>query len=143
MATRRAVIASSIVLVSLFAVAARSDEPKLEGDLKTLQGEWTSKDEQGNVSGTWVFKGDKLSLKAEPGREYKITVKLDEKAKPDKTIELDVAEDSPNSKGFKGPGIYKFDGEKKVTICFGADGNRPTEYKTNGETQFSFDLVKK
>jgi len=139
---RRALFASSLALVACVAFAARADEPKIEGDLKTLQGEWVSKDEGGNES-TWVFKGDKLHLKAHPDREYKVTIKIDEKAKPEKGIDFAVSDDSPNAKDFKAKGIYKLDGDKKATICFGVDDSRPTEYKTDGQTQFSFDLVKK
>ena len=142
MISRRTAIASMFSLVALCAIPALADDPKIEGDLKTLQGEWVSKDEGGNES-TWTFKGDKLHLKAHPEREYKITIKLDDKLKPENGIEFAVAADSPNSKDFKAKGIYKLDGEKKATICFGVDDKRPTEYKTDGQTQFSFDLVKK
>jgi uncharacterized protein (TIGR03067 family) len=143
MTTRRAAIASALVLALSASLTARAEDPKIEGDLKTLQGDWVSKDDQGNES-KWTFKGDKLSLKAHPDREYTITIKLDDKAKPEKTIEFAVSEDSKNAKGFKAPGIYKFDGEKKVSICFGADGkDRPKEFKTDMQTQFSFDLTKK
>ena len=142
MISRRALLASSLGLLGLFTLGARADDPKIEGDLKLLQGEWISKDEAKNES-TWVFKGDKLHLKAHPDREYKITIKIDEKAKPEKTMDFAVADDSPNSKNYKAKGIYKLDGEKKVSICFGVDDKRPTEYKTDVMTQFSFDLMKK
>lgn len=142
MISRRALLASSLGLLGLLAVGARAEDPKVEGDLKTLQGEWISKDEGGNES-KWVFKGDKLHLKAHPEREYKITIKLDDKAKPEKTMDFAVADDSPNAKDFKAKGIFKLDGDKKASICFGVDDKRPTEYKTDGMTQFSFDLVKK
>lgn len=141
---RRAAIASSLVLALSAALAVRADEPKIEGDLKRLQGDWITKDEAGNES-KWNFKGDKVLLKAQPGdREYSMTIKLDEKAKPDKTLDFAVADDSKNAKGVKSPGIYKFDGDKKVTICFSADGQaRPNEYKTDLPNSFSVELVKK
>ena len=115
-----------------------------QGDLKLLQGDWITKDEGGNES-KWTFKGDKVVLKAQPGdREYTMTIKLDDKAKPDKTLDFAVSDDSKNAKGFKSPGIYKFDGDKKATFCFSADGKtRPTEYKTDLPVSVSVELVKK
>lgn len=144
MMTRRTAIASALALMSAPALSSpsRADDPKVEGDLKTLQGDWISKDEQGNES-KWTFKKDKLVLKAHPDREYEITIKLDEKAKPEKAMDFAVSDDSKNAKGFKAKGIYKLDGEKKAKICFGVNDERPTEYKTDGMTQFSFDLEKK
>jgi uncharacterized protein (TIGR03067 family) len=139
--TRRLLISSAALLLAGVAAFA-ADEPKIEGDLKALQGEWVSKDDGGNES-VWTFKGDQLHLKAHPDREYKITVKLDEKLKPEKGIDFAVAADSPNAKDFKAKGIYKLDGEKKATICFGVGDERPKEYKTDGMMQFSFDLEKR
>ena len=141
MVLRRALLAS-FILGLIACGSAYAEDPKIEGDLKSLQGEWISKDDQGNES-TWTFKGDKLHLKAHPDREYKITIKIDENAKPEKAMEFAVADDSPNSKGYKAKGIYKFDGEKKASICFGVNDKRPTEFKTDMQMQFSFDLVKK
>jgi uncharacterized protein (TIGR03067 family) len=141
MVSRRVAVLSMMGLGLMVPFVLGADA-KVEGDLKKLQGEWISKDPQGGES-IWSFKGDKLSLKV-PGREYSIVIKLDEKSKPEKNMDFDVADDSPNAKGFKAPGIYKFDGETKVTIAFGADGkDRPTEYKTDFTKSFSFDLVKK
>jgi uncharacterized protein (TIGR03067 family) len=119
--------------------AQAQDEPKIEGDLKTLQGNWISKDDAGES--TWTFKGNKLHLKT-PGREYKITVRLDSKPKP-ATIDLDVAEDSPNAKDFKGKGIYKFEGTDKAVICFSNDDSRPTTFEADFQTTFLFNLEKK
>ena len=39
-----------------------SQELKIEGDLKAMQGEWVSKDGQGMES-IWKFKGEHVSLK--------------------------------------------------------------------------------
>ena len=139
MIARRALIVTCLVL--LCPLGLRADEPKIEGDLKMLQGDWTSKDDQGES--TWTFKGDKLHLKT-PDREYKITITIDEKAKPDKTMDFAVAADSPNAKDFKALGIYKLDGEKKASICFGAEGdNRPSAFETDFGKTFSFDLTRK
>ena len=140
MISQRAVMTSVLALLALAPLARSADEPKVEGDLKALQGDWISKDEQGES--TWTFKGDKLHLKT-PDREYDITIKIDEKAKPEKTMDFAVAEDSPNAKGFKSPGIYKIDG-KKASICFAAEGTTPPEkFVTDFGKSFNFDLTKK
>ena len=96
-------------------------------ELKKFKGKWTSADPAAGES-SWTFDGDKLEVKG-AGREYKIVVKLDLETKPHKGIEFKVADDSPNAKGFNGPGIYKFDGEDKLSLCFGTAG-RPSEFKT-------------
>lgn len=127
-------------LVLTVPLPTRAAEPT--GDLKKLQGEWISTDEQGAES-TWTFKDDKLSLKA-PGREYEIKIKVDGDAKPEKTIDFDVLETSPNAKGFKAPGIYKFEGDDKVTICFGQEGaGRPKDYNADFMNTFTFELSRK
>ena len=141
MMSRRTVWSSLFAFALVGPMILGADDPKFEGDMKTLQGEWTSKDDQGES--VWTFKGDKLHLKT-PDREYMITIKIDEKAKPEKTMDFSVADDSPNSKGFKALGIYKFDGEKKGSICFGAEGtNRPDKFVTDFGKTFNFDITKK
>jgi uncharacterized protein (TIGR03067 family) len=123
-------------LAFVFVTTLPADEPK--GDLKKMQGAWTSKDDSGEA--TWTFQGDRLSLKA-PGREYEITIKLDEAAKPEKVIDLDVLESSPNAKGTKSQGIYKFDGEDKLTICFGPE-SRPKDFDADFMSSFAFELTR-
>jgi uncharacterized protein (TIGR03067 family) len=136
-----------VALAALGAAGLRADEPKAsdeaKADLKKMQGEWVSKDDQGGES-TWTFKDDHLSLKT-PTRAYEIKVSLDPKAKPHPAMDMKVQDDSPNAKGVDGKAIYKFDGEKKLTICFSADGGtRPTEFETDfGRFIFSMDLEPK
>ena len=121
----------------------KGKETKVEGDLKTIQGEWVSKDEQGAES-TWIFKDDHLTIKA-PGRGYEITITLNPKGEPEKHMDFTVLDDSPNAKGTKAPGIYKLTGDGKLLVCFGSpDGTtRPKEFKTDFGTSFSFELKKK
>jgi uncharacterized protein (TIGR03067 family) len=138
---RKGLVACVAVGVAVLAAALRADEPKVEGDLKTMQGEWVSRDDMGES--TWTFKGDKLSIKT-PTRAYEITVTLDPKAKPEKAIDFKVGDQSPNAKGASAEGIYKFEGEKALVICFGAqDASRPTEFKTDFGKSFNFELKRK
>jgi uncharacterized protein (TIGR03067 family) len=142
------VVGLSLALGVLPGSSARGDddkgkETKVEGDLKKIQGEWVSKDEQGAES-TWMFKDDHLTIKA-PGRGYEITITLNSKAEPEKHMDFTVLDNSPNAKGTKAPGIYKLTADGKLLVCFGSPGgdSRPKEYKTDFTSSFSFELKKK
>jgi uncharacterized protein (TIGR03067 family) len=120
----------------------KGQEVKIEGDLKLMQGEWISKDDQGGES-VWIFKADHVSLKT-PNRGYEITIKLNPKGEPEKHIDFDVLDDSPNAKGYKAQGIYKLTSDGTLKICFSdGDSGRPKEFKTDFGKSFSFDLKKK
>ena len=115
---------------------------KIEGDLKTMQGQWISKDGQGAES-VWNFKEEHVSLKT-PTRTYEMNIKLNPKGEPAKHIDFDVSEKSPNAKGYKAQGIYKLTDDGILKICFGdGDSGRPKEFKTDSGKTFSFDLKKK
>lgn len=131
-----------VVVFGLATVGATvfAEEPRIEGDLKALQGEWVSKDAQGES--VWTFKGDRLSIKT-PDRAYEITIKLDSKQTPEKHIDFEVRDDSPNAGGTRAAGIYKLDGDALKIAFAGAGAERPTEYKTDPEKSFAFDLKKK
>jgi uncharacterized protein (TIGR03067 family) len=140
MLTRRHTALACLAL-GLLAPALRADEPKIEGDLKKLQGTWTSKDDQGES--TWLFQGNKLSLKT-PNRAYQISITLDPQAKPIPTIDFKTDPNSPNAPDYMAQGIYKFDGDKKLFICFGdAQAGRPKEFKMEFGTSFLFELTAK
>jgi uncharacterized protein (TIGR03067 family) len=133
-------LCAGIALAAL--VQAQDQQVKIEGDLKTMQGEWTSKDEQGGES-VWKFKADHVSLKT-PNRGYEMTIKLNPKGEPEKHIDFDVLDDSPNAKGYKAQGIYKFTDDGTLKICFSdGDSGRPKEFKTDFGKSFAFDLKKK
>ncbi len=115
---------------------------KIDGDLKTMQGEWISRDGQGAES-VWKFKGEHVSLKT-PTRAYEMTIKLNEKGMPEKHIDFDVSKDSPNAKGYQAQGIYKLTADGILKICFAnGDSGRPKEFKTDFGKAFSFDLKRK
>src|SRR5271157_232787 len=102
---------------------------KIEGDLKTMQGQWISKDGQAGES-VWNFKEEHVSLKT-PTRAYEMSIKLNPKGEPEKHIDFDVSEKSPNAKGYKAQGIYKFTGDGTLKICYVAgDSGRTKECKT-------------
>lgn len=134
-------LVAGLILAAAQAAGSRAEESKVEGDLASLQGEWTSKNDQG--TSFWTFKGNRLSIKT-PDRAYEITFTLDPKQSPEKHIDLEVLADSPNAPGVKSAGIYKVVDKNSARIAFAAaDAERPTEFKTDPVKSFSFDLEKK
>ena len=120
----------------------KTQDLKIEGDLKTMQGQWISKDGQGAES-VWNFKGEHVSLKT-PTRAYEITIKVNSKGEPEKHIDFDVSQNSPNAKGYQAQGIYKFTSDGTLKICFAnGDTGRPKEFKTDLGKSLTFDLKKK
>jgi uncharacterized protein (TIGR03067 family) len=104
-----------------------------------MQGEWISKDGQGAES-VWNFEEEHVSLKT-PTYAYEMSIKLNSKGEPEKHIDFDMVENSPNAKGYKAQGIYKFTDDGILKICFAnGDAGRPREFKTDPGKTFSFDL---
>jgi len=127
--------------------AKPAQEPKVEGDLKTMQGEWVSSGRDETQVSNWSFEGNRLSLKT-PTRKYKMLIELAPSKDPEKAINFRVADDSPSAMGSFVRGIYKFDGDKGLKICVAdKEGQRPKEFKadpggTSGESArvFVFEL---
>ena len=134
-------ILSLLLLAGRLAVADDVKDAKASADLKKLQGEWTAAS-QGGGDVVYIFKDDKLAVKA-PTRAYKMTVKLDEAAKPNKTIDLHIDEGPDDAKGSTSKGIYKFDGDDKFVFCFSPEGERPTKFEQVGTEQFLVELKRK
>jgi uncharacterized protein (TIGR03067 family) len=132
---------AALVLGLLATGAGAADDGKISADLKKLEGEWTTPS-QGGGDVAYTFKGDKLTVKA-PTREYKMTVKLDEAAKPNKTIDLHIDEGPDDAKGKTSKGIYKFDGDDKFVFCFTPEAERPTKFEQVGFEQFLTELKRK
>ena len=85
------------------------DDAAIEKDLKALEGEWTVKSGAGRDV-LYKFKGDKLEVTA-PSRSYKMTVKIDPTAKPEKTIDFQIDDGPDDAKGKTSKGIYKLEDE--------------------------------
>ena len=135
---------SAFLLVSFVTALSRAEDPKpprASQDLKKLQGQWTTPS-QGGGEITYTFKDDKVTVKA-PTREYKMTVKLDDAAKPHKTIDLRIDEAPDDAKGQTSKGIYRFDGEDKFVFCFTPQAERPTKFEQVGFEQFLMELKRK
>jgi len=116
--------------------AAASDDKKdeLKGDLAKFQGKWTTMvGPDKDIPAVVTIKDRSASFKitAKNGQEYEFKgeIKIDEKAKPRKTVDWikftrPNGEDAPDNLG-----IYEFEGDS-LKICSGGPGNeRPTEFK--------------
>jgi uncharacterized protein (TIGR03067 family) len=135
-----------LVVVSLAATIAiesisRGDDAPIEGDLKTIQGEWTVPSGFGGDV-TYTFKGKTLSIES-PNRSYKMTIKLDPKAKPEKSIDFHIDEGPDDAKGKDSKGIYQLEGEDALTLCFSGEGDRPTKFEQIGFEQILTKLKRK
>lgn len=124
-------------LMFMSGASVRSEE-ELVGDLKAVQGKWTTESGQGGKV-TWTIKGNKLKVEA-PSRTYEITLTLKADAKPEKTIDFKIDEAPEDSKGKTSLGIYKLDGNDKLIFCFAPEGGRPKEYKQVGYEQILSEL---
>ncbi len=122
-------------------------EPKVEGDLKAMQGEWVSSGRDATQVSHWSIEGNRLALKT-PTRKYKMVIELVPSKDPEKAINFRVADDSQSSPGSFVRGIYKFAENDVLKVCVAdKEGQRPTEFKadpggTSGETAriFVFEL---
>ncbi len=141
MTTRREMIGLAVAGILGTGLSARGDDEKKDkdgGDLKKLEGKWMGKAGDGGKV-TYTFKGDKVSIEA-PTRSYEMTVTLDAKAKPEKSIDFKIVEGPEDAKGKTCKGIYKFDGSDKFTFCFRPEGDRPDKYEQIGYEQIVTEL---
>jgi uncharacterized protein (TIGR03067 family) len=128
----------SIVVIAASAFAPGDDSPsapKPTGDLGKFQGKWTTKigPRQG-LEAVVTIKGNDVEMKivTPDGVGFELTgeIKIDEKAKPYRTLnwtkfKTPMGDDIPENLG-----IYKFEDDDTVHICTGGPSNeRPTEFK--------------
>jgi uncharacterized protein (TIGR03067 family) len=118
-----------------------ADDGAVQKNLKHLEGEWTYWDENGREV-TYKFKGDKLDIRA-PNRSYRMTIKLNPAANPEKTIDFRIDEGPEDAKGKSSKGIYKFEGEDIFVFCMRPEGDRPTKYERSGYKQILSTLRRK
>ncbi len=136
--------AMGLVLTGMLATtpAIRADDAAIEKELKVLEGEWTVKS-QGGDDVSYKFKGNKLEVTA-PSRSYKMTVKIDPTAKPEKTIDFHIDDAPDDAKGKTSKGIYKLEDDNNTFVfCFRAEGDRPDKYEQIGFEQILSKLKRK
>ena len=122
--------------------ATRADDAAIENDLKALEGEWTVTSGGGGEV-QYKFKGNKLEVTA-PSRSYKMTVKIDPTAKPEKTIDFKIDEGPDDAKGKTSKGIYKLEDDNNTLVfCMRPEGDRPDKYEQVGFEQILSKLKRK
>lgn len=141
MMTRRAWIGSLAAGALAVGLAVDAAEDKDGGDLKKLEGKWSTPSGQGGDKVTYTFKGKKVKIEA-PSRTYEMTVILDASAKPEKSIDFRIDEGPDDARGKTCKGIYKFDGSDKFIFCFRAEGDRPSKYEQIGFEQIVTELTR-
>jgi uncharacterized protein (TIGR03067 family) len=129
----------AMALCTASGLTATAAEDKDGGDLKKLEGKWTTPSGQGGDPVTYTFKGNKLKVEA-PSRTYEMTVTLDATAKPEKSIDFKIDEGPDDAKGKTCKGICKFDGSDKFIFCFRPQGDRPEKYEQEGYEQIVTEL---
>lgn len=139
MITRRGWMGLSVAVLVGAGLSAVAAEEKDGGDLKKLEGKWTTPSGQGGDPVTYTFKGNKLKVEA-PSRTYEMTVTLDATAKPEKSIDFKIDEGPADAQGKTCKGIYKFDGADKFIFCFRPEGDRPEKYEQVGYEQIVTEL---
>lgn len=139
MMTRRDWMGSGMAGLLIAGRLAMAAEGKDGGDLKNLEGKWTTPSGQAGETVTYSFKGDKLKVEA-PTRSYEMTVILDATARPEKSIDFRIDDGPDDAKGKTCKGIYKFDGDDKFIFCFRGEGDRPDRYEQIGFEQIVTEL---
>jgi uncharacterized protein (TIGR03067 family) len=112
---------------------ARADGPALSGDLAKLQGQWTATFGPQNIVVVLTIQGNGalLAFTGANGQSLKSTgeIKIDETAKPQKTLDWVKFTTQTGDLAPANLGIYKLSADS-ITICNGGPGNeRPTEFK--------------
>lgn len=133
----------SIVLLAMAtgSAPAQDDKDQAKGPLRRMRGEWTFRTPEGE-EGTWAFKDEKVTVTLND-RKYVANLTADRRANPH-TLDFAITEGPDDAAGKTVLGIYKFDGASKLTIAVGApDQPRPTEFKSEPDTHFLFELTKK
>lgn len=115
--------------------AARADDAnKPKGDLAKIQGKWTGEGGPGKaIKLTITFEGNDTKVQATlpdgDTMDLKGEVRVDDQAKPLKTLDW-VNFKFPGGAAMPDrPGIYEFDGDDTLKVCSaGLDGVRPTKF---------------
>ncbi len=132
---RRLLFTAALLLSGAAVARAADDAPALKGDLAKFQGTWSAKlGPEMNIPVVLTFKNKAVVLKLTLGEAGEIElpgeVKIDETAKPNKTVDW-INFKNPNGEAAPdNHGIYEFTDADTVRFCSGGPGNeRPTEFK--------------
>ena len=141
--------ATFALLCSPLALAAADDKAAAKGDLAKLQGKWTTQiGPEKEINLTVTFADHKVTASgARPqGDKFEVRgeVRLDENAKPRKTIDWVKFVDPDGNTIADNLGIYEFTDADTVRICNGGPGkDRPTEFKAGEDAAPSLIVLKR
>jgi uncharacterized protein (TIGR03067 family) len=108
--------------------------------LKAIQGTWVTP-ENSNLDAKWVFKGEKL-IASVNGMDYEGKVKVDDKAKPHATLDIELTEGPEDAKGKIAKAVYKLDGDKLI-VCVAHPGlDRPKDFEPQPDEVYVFEMKK-
>jgi uncharacterized protein (TIGR03067 family) len=133
------------VFLVLVGLGAQVGPPKVspeQVEMKTLEGTWIIQSatldgkqigkEKGGA-GSFIFAGDKLTMKTLQGKEEVVRYNVGPSKKP-KTIDFSPEDKKPKS-GL-GKGIYQIEGDI-LKLCVGPPDTRPTEFNDKGQVLFT------
>jgi uncharacterized protein (TIGR03067 family) len=105
----------------------RSDDTKVTGDLKKMQGTWVL--QAGDNEIPWVFEGDTMKTRFNED-DYVTRVTVNDKASPHPSIDFEILEGAEDAKGKVAKGIYKLeDGKLTVCVALPDTDSRPNEFR--------------
>jgi uncharacterized protein (TIGR03067 family) len=136
-----------VLFAALTASLAWANAPRSPGDgaaespaLKAIQGTWVTS-ENSNLEAKWVFKGEILTASVN-GTDYEGKVKVDDKAKPHATLDIELTEGPEDAKGKIAKAVYKLDGEKLVVSVSAPGHDRPKDFEPQPDEVYVFELKK-
>lgn len=105
----------------------KSDEAKVAGDLKKMQGTWLLP--AGEHTWEWVFDGETMRATFNDD-DYVTRVTVNEKSVPHPSIDFEIVEGPEDGKGKTAKGIYKLE-DNALTICVALPDTdtRPNEFR--------------
>lgn len=105
----------------------RSDEAKVSGDLKKMQGTWILP--AGEAKWEWVFEGETMKARFNDD-DYVTRVTVNEKSSPHPSIDFEIIEGPEDGKGKTAKGIYKLeDGALTICVALPDTDARPNEFR--------------
>jgi uncharacterized protein (TIGR03067 family) len=125
-------------LTTFARVKEKADEKPIKGDLARFQGTWTaSAGDNDEVVITMTVKANTYTAKWDSGDGTKVELKgelrMNDEAKPNKTIDFFNSKRNDGEDVKDALGIYEFDGDK-IKLCAGDGGEeRPTEFKKGSD----------
>ena len=136
------ITAAGLALVgSPLSPAVAADDAAVAPALKAIQGTWATSDSS-EIEAKWEFKGDILKASVN-GMDYVGKIKVDDKAKPHSTLDIELTEGPEDAKGKTAKAVYKIDGDKLVIAVSHPGQDRPKDFEPVPDEVYLFEMKKK